>query len=89
MLGELLRRGANRPIGPTLGSYRSLAESRCVSMGRGQPGQVYRHEWQPHDLALWDNRSMLHTVGPACWIEGRRVVHRISMIVHRATIGSR
>ena len=55
----------------------------------GQPGQVYRHEWQPHDLALWDNRSMLHTVRPACGFEGRRVVHRISMIVHRATMGSR
>ena len=21
---------------------------------------VYRHQWQPHDLVFWDNRSVWH-----------------------------
>ena len=21
---------------------------------------VYRHQWQPHDLVFWDNRSVTH-----------------------------
>jgi len=25
-----------------------------------QAGFVYRHQWQPHDLVFWDNRSLLH-----------------------------
>ncbi|MDH1500268.1 TauD/TfdA dioxygenase family protein [Comamonas terrigena] len=25
-----------------------------------QPQFVYRHQWQPHDLVFWDNRSVLH-----------------------------
>ncbi|MGJ7544370.1 TauD/TfdA dioxygenase family protein [Variovorax sp. LT1R16] len=25
-----------------------------------QPGLVYRHRWQPHDLVFWDNRSLMH-----------------------------
>ena len=24
---------------------------------------VYRHEWQPHDLVFWDNRSVMHLAG--------------------------
>jgi taurine dioxygenase len=24
------------------------------------PQFVYRHQWQPHDLVFWDNRSVLH-----------------------------
>lgn len=25
-----------------------------------QPQFVYRHQWQPHDMVFWDNRSVLH-----------------------------
>lgn len=25
-----------------------------------RPEHVYRHQWQPHDLVFWDNRSLLH-----------------------------
>jgi alpha-ketoglutarate-dependent taurine dioxygenase len=21
---------------------------------------IYRHQWQPHDLVFWDNRSLIH-----------------------------
>ncbi len=27
---------------------------------RDQREFVYRHEWQVHDLVMWDNRSTLH-----------------------------
>ena len=25
-----------------------------------RPEFVYRHQWQPHDLVFWDNRSVMH-----------------------------
>lgn len=25
-----------------------------------QPEHVYRHQWQPHDMVFWDNRSLIH-----------------------------
>ena len=25
-----------------------------------QPEFIYRHQWQPHDLVFWDNRSVVH-----------------------------
>ena len=25
-----------------------------------KPQHVYRHEWQPHDMVFWDNRSVMH-----------------------------
>lgn len=25
-----------------------------------KPEHVYRHQWQPHDMVFWDNRSLLH-----------------------------
>ncbi len=25
-----------------------------------KPAHIYRHQWQPHDLVFWDNRSLLH-----------------------------
>ena len=24
------------------------------------PQNIYRHQWQPHDLVFWDNRSLIH-----------------------------
>ena len=26
------------------------------------PERVYRHEWQPGDTVLWDNRGLVHRV---------------------------
>jgi len=25
-----------------------------------KPENVYRHQWQPHDMVFWDNRSLIH-----------------------------
>ena len=25
-----------------------------------KPEHVYRHQWQPHDMVFWDNRSLMH-----------------------------
>jgi hypothetical protein len=38
--------------------------------------------------ALWDNRTILHTAGPSCEIEGRRIVHRISMLSTERALGA-
>jgi taurine dioxygenase len=27
------------------------------------PEHVYRHQWAPHDLVFWDNRSLMHLAG--------------------------
>lgn len=29
-----------------------------------QPYFTYRHEWQPHDLVIWDNRTTMHRARP-------------------------
>lgn len=34
-----------------------LAELFALST---RPSLVYRHQWQPHDLVFWDNRSVMH-----------------------------
>lgn len=28
-----------------------------------RPEHIYRHQWQPHDLVFWDNRSLIHLAG--------------------------
>ena len=25
-----------------------------------RPEHIYRHQWRPHDLVFWDNRSLIH-----------------------------
>lgn len=39
---------------------------------------VYRHQWQPHDLVFWDNRSLLHlaTGTPS---DQRRKLYRVTI----------
>lgn len=27
------------------------------------PKHLYRHQWQPHDMVFWDNRSLMHLAG--------------------------
>ena len=43
-----------------------------------RPEFVYRHEWQPGDLVMWDNRCALHRGRP--WDAGHaRVMHRTTV----------
>jgi taurine dioxygenase len=42
---------------PEAESQALLAELFAASV---LPQFVYRHEWQPHDLVFWDNRSVVH-----------------------------
>jgi alpha-ketoglutarate-dependent taurine dioxygenase len=39
---------------------------------------VYRHQWQPHDLVLWDNRCLMHRAVPN-YEQGsyRRILRRV------------
>ena len=29
-----------------------------------QPPRTYRHDWQPGDMVIWDNRCVLHRARP-------------------------
>lgn len=42
-----------------------------------QEGFVYRHQWQPYDLLLWDNRWTMHKVTSYDITRQRRKMHRI------------
>lgn len=41
-----------------------------------QPQFVYVHKWQPGDLVIWDNRTVLHRVTPYDATKHKRVMHR-------------
>ena len=43
-----------------------------------QPQFVYRHQWQPHDLVFWDNRSVLH-LAAGCPEHLRRKLYRTTV----------
>lgn len=43
-----------------------------------RPEHVYRHQWQPHDLVFWDNRSMIH-LATGCPTELRRKLFRTTI----------
>ena len=49
---------ARRVIGMALPAGRILL--RDLQEHATQPEFVYRHAWQPGDLVLWDNRSVMH-----------------------------
>jgi alpha-ketoglutarate-dependent taurine dioxygenase len=40
-----------------------------------QPPRVYRHRWQPGDVAVWDNRCVLHRARPYDYDEPRIMKH--------------
>ena len=40
---------------------------------------IYRHEWRPKDLVIWDNRAVLHRARPWDFEQGRRVMHRTTV----------
>ena len=43
-----------------------------------RPEHVYRHQWQPHDLVFWDNRSLIH-LAAGCPTELRRKLFRTTI----------
>jgi taurine dioxygenase len=43
-----------------------------------QPAHQYRHEWQPHDLVFWDNRSVQHLAAGT--------PNHLRRLLHRTTI---
>jgi alpha-ketoglutarate-dependent taurine dioxygenase len=40
-----------------------------------RPPRLLRHDWQPGDLAVWDNRCVLHRARPYDYSEPRVMVH--------------
>lgn len=42
-----------------------------------QPDCVYRHDWQPGDLVIWDNLGLMHRVVP--YTDQARMMHRTTI----------
>jgi taurine dioxygenase len=40
-----------------------------------RPYRLYRHQWQPNDIVIWDNRCTMHR-GDHSQVVGDRVLHR-------------
>lgn len=43
-----------------------------------RPENVYRHQWQPHDMVFWDNRSLIH-LAAGCPDHLRRKLYRTTI----------
>lgn len=43
-----------------------------------QEQNIYRHQWQPHDLVFWDNRSLIH-LATGCPAHLRRKLYRTTI----------
>ena len=43
-----------------------------------RPENSYRHQWQPHDLVFWDNRSLIH-LAAGCPSHLRRTLYRTTI----------
>jgi taurine dioxygenase len=42
------------------------------------PHVVYRHDWQPGDMVVWDNRCLMHSVSEYNYEGQRRLMHQIT-----------
>jgi taurine dioxygenase len=59
------------------GAARHLIEE--LTEFAAQPKYMYRHEWEPDDVLMWDNRCTVHAVTPHDPTE-RRVMHRTTIV---------
>jgi len=76
-----------------LGAPADHVESMDVAQGRAlltrlrewstQPQFVYRHDWQPGDLLIWDNTGTMHRVD-AYPVEEGRLMHRTTIEAEEA-----
>ena len=58
-----------------------------LSAFAAQPKYMYRHEWEPHDVLMWDNRCTVHAVTPHDPNE-RRVMHRTTIVGHDPVVAA-
>jgi taurine dioxygenase len=43
-----------------------------------KPEHIYRHQWRPHDMVFWDNRSLMH-LAAGCPAHMRRKLYRTTI----------
>jgi taurine dioxygenase len=43
-----------------------------------RPEHIYRHQWRPHDMVFWDNRSLMH-LAAGCPEDQRRTLYRTTI----------
>ncbi|MFI2611563.1 TauD/TfdA dioxygenase family protein [Kitasatospora sp. NPDC018619] len=53
-----------------------------------QPRFTYRHQWQPGDIILWDNRSAMHRATYYDHVAHRRLMHRTTISSLPSTVGA-
>ncbi|MGB3613376.1 MAG: TauD/TfdA family dioxygenase, partial [Elainellaceae cyanobacterium] len=51
-----------------------------------RPYRLYRHQWQPGDVVIWDDRCTMHRADHSC-VVGERVLHR-GMVSGEVPIGA-
>ena len=45
-----------------------------------QPQYVYKHSWTNHDIVMWDNRCIMHSVEPFDNNNIKRIMHRVTLV---------
>ena len=58
------------------------AEVRGIDLSRDLEDLVYRQHWRPGDLAIFCNRSCMHSATAYDYPHERRLMHRISVTGH-------
>ena len=53
-----------------------------------QPQYIYTHVWTDHDIVMWDNRCVMHSVEPFDNTCIRRVMHRLTLRGEEAPIAA-
>jgi taurine dioxygenase len=66
-----------RIVGLPEDESRALLDANC-STTAPVPEHVYRHQWQPHDMVFWDNRSLMH-LAAGCPDDQRRKLYRTTI----------
>jgi taurine dioxygenase len=69
---------AERVVGFDYGEGRALIEELTALATR--PLLVYRHEWRPRELIVWDNRCVLHRATSFDTARERRVMRRSTVL---------
>jgi len=77
-------------VGMPYDEGRALIEE-VNALAVSHPDLIYAHRWQPHQLLLWDNRSVMHKATPYDPVTQGRVVRRCTVLgeVPQAALATR
>ncbi len=87
-LGKSLYLGAHAARIEDMGEKESRALIDELMEFATQPRFAYAHKWQPHDLLLWDNRSVVHRATPFESSTERRLMVRTTIAGDAPTLAA-